>query len=115
MTPIDLDQASGILLAISGVVLQYTMRQFSKVPEFWYHVAAIALTFICFWLVVRDWPRDDMRDSAIVMLIWIAGHLAAVWGGTFAASNAAKSATSSAAENGKDVSGSMLVPMTDSK
>jgi hypothetical protein len=124
VAPIDLDQASGLLLGIAGGVLQFAMRQFSGVKDRWYILVAVGLTFLCFALVVRNWPRPDWRDSAIVMVLWIAGHLTAVAGGTFLTSMSAHAAAdhSNAKAATRDPGGSadaaatnIMMPVTNSK
>jgi hypothetical protein len=115
MNGIDLNQASALLLGIAGGLLQFLMRQFKNVSDIWYQTVAVALTLGCFWLVVRDWPLKDPRDSAIVLILWVSGHLLAVWGGTFGVSSASKAAAAKAEAAGKSVANNLLLPLTDSK
>lgn len=115
MQTVDLDAALPILLGVAGSLLQFIMRQFEKVGDAWYHLAAVGLTAMCFILTVRDWPHPDWRDSAVVLIVWVAGHLLSVYGGTFITSNAARKAAEAAEAKGVNVAGNPFVPVTSSK
>jgi hypothetical protein len=103
----DLSTYLPVLLAIAGGALQFLMRQFKGVPEWTFYLVATGLAFGAYFLV-HDvaWTRA----SIVALIIWLAGAIPAVLGGTFLASSGAKGAASV-----MDASKNPLLPLTDSK
>jgi hypothetical protein len=96
----ELAQFQPHIMAIFGSALQW-LRQFSKFPEWATQIIAVGLAFggyALFNAVLRGNPKV----SIVYALVGISGNLIAVWGGTFGASNLAKS-------------GVAVIPMTNSK
>jgi len=108
----QLDAPLGLLLAVAGFLLQYFMRQFSKVPERFYHLAAVVLCLGVYLLSTPTWNEGTWREVTIRAISWLAEKVPAVWGGTFIGSNVAKA---NAAANPGSEARSLLVPVTDSK
>ena len=103
------EQILPALLPVAGVVLQFVIRQFDKVPEPVYHAIALTLALICYGLVTDEPFKDGTRQGLIALILWLTMHLPAIWGGTFAMSNGAKMLA-----KGRG-SGSLAVPVTNSK
>lgn len=89
------------VMGILGGLLQY-LRGYKAFREWVYHVLAVA--FASFGFVLFNPPPDlsDWRAFTIKYLVGVSGLLVSVWGGTFAASGAAKA-------------GANFVPVTNSK
>ncbi len=104
-----LDPPLALLLGVAGGLLQYFVRQFEALPEWVYHVLAVAICASLYVLVTPDWSAGNWRDVIIRGVVWLAERVPTVWGGTFVVSNAAKTVAS------RRGSSSLLVPMTNSK
>jgi hypothetical protein len=106
-----LDPPLALLLGVAGGVLQYAVRQFDRLPEWAYHLAAVAVCFALYVMVTPEWSAGGWREIVINAVTWLAERVPTVWGGTFMVSNAAKlvSARNPYAER------SLLVPQTNSK
>lgn len=95
----EIQQYQPQVMAILGALLQY-LRGFSKFPEWGYH--AIAAVLAIFGYMLFNVPEGDWRTVVVKGLVGVSGLLVSVWGGTFAASGAAKA-------------GAGFVPVTNSK
>ena len=100
-----LQAAAGPLLGVFGGALQF-LRGRRSFPEPAYHALALVLAAGAYFLTadfLRYWAGPvGVQLTIVLAILGIAGNVAAVWGGTFAASNAAKA-------------GAPLIPMTNSK
>ena len=106
-----LDPPLALLLGVTGGVLQYAVRQFDRLPEWVYHVAAVGLCFALYVVVTPGWNQGEWRQVTINAVVWLAERVPTVWGGTFMVSNAAKLVASR--KSGSE--SSLAVPLTDSK
>lgn len=101
----DLTQYLPKVLIGFGAALQFA-RQFKGVPEWTYHVAAVLLCAIGYFLTVPI-TGASIRAEVVQLIVWLPDHLPLVWGGTFAMSNVAKAAQGTIKP--------ALNPLTDSK
>lgn len=106
-----LDPPLALLLTVTGGLLQYFVRQFDRLPEWVYHLAAVGLSFGLYVVVAPDWNDGPWREVLIRAVTWLAERVPTVWGGTFAVSTAAKT-VASWRKNGAD---NVMVPVTNSK
>lgn len=104
-----LDPPLALLLGVTGGVLQYAVRQFDRMPEWSYHVAAVGLCFGLYVLVTPGWSEGEWRQVVINAVTWLAERVPTVWGGTFITSTSAKALAS------KLGSHSVMVPVSNSK
>lgn len=104
-----LDPPLALLLGVTGGLLQYAVRQFDRMPEWTYHVAAVGLCFGLYVLVTPGWAAGEWRQVTINAVTWLAERVPTVWGGTFIASTSAKALAS------KFGSASLAVPLSNSK
>jgi len=101
------------LMVAAGGMLQW-FRQFSAFREQYYHLVAVALGVLAFWLVT-PYTGGDWRGwwlSCIDFLTVGGGGLALIYGGTFLVSNGAKAA---AAANPSAAANNIGLPLTNSK
>jgi hypothetical protein len=104
---VELESFLQPLLVVAGVLLQFFVRQFKGMPEWSYHLMAVALASGAY-LLVHDYPHD--RLGVIRYILWMSGGVTSIWGGTFITSSAAKGLVGAGAnpENA-------AIPLTSSK
>ena len=94
----DYMQYLGSILAVAGASLQW-LRQFRSFSDWW--IGLITFVLAAAGYALCHTFAADVRGEIIQALIWIPGGMAAVGGGTFAASKASASVA--------------MIPVTDSK
>lgn len=105
----NVQDALAVLLPVAGGLLQFFVRQFQKVPELVYHLIAFGLALGVYGLVTDNPFAGGTRAGILAVILWMAQHLPAVWGGTFVVSNVAKTVSADAAK------GNLFIPLTNSK
>jgi len=78
----DLSSFTGPMLALAGVVLQYTVRQFRGMYWSGYWLAVIALSGFVYWLTIPDPFAGGAKLAIVRLCLWMVGATAAVRGGS---------------------------------